>query len=110
MINTAGYKVWPAEVESILYKNPKVLEVAIISKPDIRKGETVKAVVVIKKKYKDKTSEQSIISWSKKNMSNYKVPRYIEFKDKLPRSGSGKIQWKILQDKEWEIQKKYEKK
>lgn len=102
MINAAGYKVWPAEVEAALYKHPDIKEVTIISAPDDRRGETVKAVVVLKEGRKGKVSEQDIIDWSRGHMAAYKVPRMVEFVDALPRSGSGKIQWRLLQEKEWE--------
>ncbi len=101
MINAAGYKVWPAEVEAALYKHPDIKEVAIISAPDARRGETVKAVVVLKDPAKGKTSGKEIISWSRKHMAAYKVPRSVEFADALPRSSTGKIQWRALQEAEW---------
>lgn len=99
MINSAGFKIWPAEVEGILYKNKNIKEVAIISSPDERKGEIVMAAIVLKDEIK--TSEEEIISWSRENMSAYKIPRKIRFMNSLPRSGSGKIQWRELQDEEW---------
>ncbi len=105
MINAAGYKVWPAEVEATLYKHPDIREVAIISAPDPRRGETVKAVIVLEDRAKDKVSAEEIIAWSRGHMAAYKVPRTIEFSDALPRSGTGKIQWRALQEKEWEKQK-----
>ena len=100
MINAAGFKVWPAEVESILYKNPKIKEVAIISSPHQRRGETVKAIIVLKDQFKN-TTDKEIISWSKENMAAYKVPRLVSFVPNLPKSGTGKIQWRSLQEEEW---------
>ncbi len=102
MINAAGYKVWPAEVEMTLYKHPGIKEVAIISSPDTRKGETVKAVVVPQDEFREKISGDDIINWARENMAAYKIPRSVEFIDALPRSGTGKIQWRLLQEKEWE--------
>lgn len=99
MINSAGFKIWPAEVEGILYRNKNIKEVAIISSPDQRKGEIVMAAIVLKDGIQ--TSEEEIISWSRENMSAYKIPRKISFMNSLPRSGSGKIQWRELQDLEW---------
>lgn len=99
MINSAGFKVWPAEVEGILYKNKNIKEVAIISSPDQRKGEIVMAAIVLKDGIQ--SSAEEIISWSRENMSAYKIPRKISFMNSLPRSGSGKIQWRELQDLEW---------
>jgi fatty-acyl-CoA synthase len=102
MINAAGFKVWPAEVEATLYKHPDIKEVTIISAPDTRRGETVKAVVVLREDRKGQVSADDIIEWSRGHMAAYKVPRLVEFVDALPRSGTGKIQWRALQEKEWE--------
>ncbi len=101
MINASGYKVWPAEIEATLYKHPQIREVAVISSPDSRRGETVKAVVVLKDEHKGQISADDIMEWSRLHMAAYKVPRLVEFADALPRSGTGKIQWRALQDKEW---------
>jgi fatty-acyl-CoA synthase len=102
MINASGYKVWPAEVEAALYKHPDIKEVTIISAPDARRGETVKAVVVLKDDRRGAVSAENIMEWSRGHMAAYKVPRIVQFVDALPRSGSGKIQWRLLQEKEWE--------
>jgi fatty-acyl-CoA synthase len=101
MINAAGYKVWPAELEATLYKHPDIKEVAIVSAPDERRGETVKAYVVLKDAAGSKVSAAEIIAWCREHMAAYKVPRLIELIDALPRSGTGKIQWRTLQEKEW---------
>ena len=106
MINASGYKVWPAELEATLYKNSDIKEVAIISVPDQRRGETVKAVVVPADHAKETISADDIIAWSRKHMAAYKVPRIVEFSDALPRSGAGKIQWRTLQEAEWANSKK----
>ena len=102
MINASGYKVWPAEVEAALYKHPDIREVAVISAPDPRRGETVKAVVVLKDERQGQVSAEAIMEWSRLHMAAYKVPRMIDFVAALPRSGTGKIQWRTLQEKEWE--------
>ncbi len=102
MINASGFKVWPAEVEATLYKHPAVKELAIISSPDPRRGETVKAMIVLNSSAKNSTSEEDIISWSRKQMASYKIPRLVQFVTELPRSGSGKIQWRLLQEAEWQ--------
>lgn len=101
MINAAGYKVWPAELEATLYKHPQIKEVAIISSPDQRRGETVKAVVVPTDQARGSVSADDIIAWSREHMAAYKIPRVVEFVDALPRSGTGKIQWRALQEQEW---------
>jgi fatty-acyl-CoA synthase len=101
MINAAGYKVWPAELEMTLYKHPDIQEVAVVSAPDARRGETVKAFVVLKSKSLGQVSAEQIIQWARQHMAAYKVPRAVEFVEALPRSGTGKIQWRVLQEKEW---------
>jgi fatty-acyl-CoA synthase len=100
MINAAGFKVWPAELEATLYRHPGIKEVAIVSAPDERRGETVKAYVVLNDGASD-VSEESLIAWCREHMAAYKVPRHVEFIDALPRSGTGKIQWRTLQEREW---------
>ena len=100
MINASGYKVWPAEVEALLYGHPAVHEVCIISAPDERRGETVKAVVVLAAGH-DGTTADDILDWCKNNMSAYKCPKLVEFVDSLPKSPAGKIMWRALQEQEW---------
>jgi fatty-acyl-CoA synthase len=101
MINAAGYKVWPAELEGTLYKHPDIKEVAVVSVPDERRGETVKAYVVLQEAARGKLSGGDIVEWCRGHMAAYKVPRLVEFVDSLPRSATGKIQWRTLQEKEW---------
>jgi fatty-acyl-CoA synthase len=100
MINAAGLKVWPAEVEAMLYGHPDVQEACIISARDARRGETVKAVVVLKAASIGKVTAEDIIAWAHGKMAAYKVPTQVEFIDALPRSATGKIQWRVLQERE----------
>ncbi|CAN7229897.1 long-chain fatty acid--CoA ligase [Rhizobacter sp. LjRoot28] len=100
MINASGFKVWPAEVEMLLYKHPAVQEACIISSQDAYRGETVKAVVVLRADAKGKTSPEDITNWAKDHMAAYKVPKIVQFVDTLPKSGSGKVMWRLLQDQE----------
>ncbi len=100
MINASGYKVWPAEVESLLYSHPAVQEVCVISVPDERRGETVKAVVVLAAG-QENTHAEAILDWCQANMSAYKCPKLVEFVDSLPKSPAGKIMWRALQEAEW---------
>jgi len=102
MINASGFKVWPAEVEMLLYKHPAVQEACIIAARDAYRGETVKAVVVLRADAKGKTGAEDIIAWARENMAAYKVPKIVEFVDALPKSGSGKVMWRLLQDQEAE--------
>ena len=101
MINAAGMKVWPAEVEAAMYRHPAIKECCIIASPDPRKGEAVKVVVVLKNEFSCTTGEE-ILTWAKTQMATYKAPRLIEFTDALPRTGSGKLMWRALQEREWE--------
>ncbi|MEO8153035.1 MAG: long-chain fatty acid--CoA ligase [Rhizobacter sp.] len=102
MINASGFKVWPAEVEMLLYKHPAVQEACIIAARDAYRGETVKAVVVLRAEAKGKTTEQDITDWARDHMAAYKVPKIVQFVDSLPKSGSGKVMWRLLQDQERE--------
>jgi len=100
MINASGYKVWPAEVESALYEHPAVHEACVIAMADERRGETVKAVVVLKPAHRGRVTEQDIVAWSRDRMAVYKAPRTVQFADTLPRTGTGKIDWRTLQERE----------
>ncbi|THC42424.1 long-chain fatty acid--CoA ligase [Massilia sp. Mn16-1_5] len=99
MINASGYKVWPAEVEALMYRHPAIREVCVVSGVDARRGETVKAVVVLKDGLHGQVTEQDIVEWSHANMAAYKSPRIVEFREALPKSGTGKVQWRALQDR-----------
>ncbi|MFZ4478838.1 MAG: long-chain-fatty-acid--CoA ligase [Rhodoferax sp.] len=98
MINASGFKVWPAEVESAMYEHPAIHEACVIGVEDAQRGETVKALVVLKPDQRGKVSEQDIIDWSRQRMAVYKAPRIVEFIDSLPKSGTGKILWRELQE------------
>ena len=101
MINAAGFKVWPAEVESLMYRHPAVQEACVIAARDARRGETVKAVVVLRKGWGGRIADAELIDWCRQNMAAYKIPRLIEFADSLPKSGAGKILWRELQEREY---------
>jgi fatty-acyl-CoA synthase len=100
MINASGFKVWPSEVELMLYKCPGVQEACVIAARDAYRGETVKAVVVLRPEARGRTTAEQIIAWAREHMAAYKVPRIVEFADALPKSGSGKIMWRLLQERE----------
>jgi fatty-acyl-CoA synthase len=100
MINASGYKVWPAEVEALMYRHAAIKEVCVIGAYDARRGETVKAIVVLDPRGAGGVSEQDIVDWAHDNMAAYKAPRIVEFVDALPKSGSGKILWRTLQEEE----------
>jgi fatty-acyl-CoA synthase len=100
MINASGYKVWPAEVEALLYHHPAILEACVIAASDAKRGETVKALVVLKPEQRGAITEQQVIDWAHAHMAAYKSPRIVEFVLSLPKSGSGKVQWRELQEQE----------
>ena len=100
MINASGYKVWPSEVELLLFKCPLVQEACIIGTVDAYRGESVKAVVVLRAESRGKATEQDLIDWAREHMAAYKVPRTVAFVDALPKSGSGKVMWRLLQEQE----------
>jgi fatty-acyl-CoA synthase len=97
MINCAGFKVWPAEVEAMLYAHPAIQEACVIGARDAYRGETVKAVIVLKDK---KATAAEIIDWAREKMAAFKVPRIVEFVDALPKTATGKILWRELQERE----------
>jgi fatty-acyl-CoA synthase len=100
MINASGYKVWPAEVEALMYRHPAIQEVCVIGTPDARRGETVKALVVLQPAQAGSVTEQAILDWAHEAMASYKAPRIVEFVQSLPKSGTGKILWRQLQELE----------
>ncbi len=99
MINASGFRVWPAEVELMLYKHPAVQEACIIASRDAYRGESVKAVIVRHHEHATVTAEE-IIDWAREQMAAYKYPRVVEFVDALPKSGAGKVLWRALQERE----------
>jgi len=99
MINASGFKVWPAEVELLMFRHPAIQEACVIGTKDAYRGESVKAVVVLRPTHKD-TTGQEIIDWCRENMAVYKIPRAVQFVDALPKSGSGKVMWRLLQEAE----------
>jgi fatty-acyl-CoA synthase len=100
MINASGFKVWPAEVENMMYAHPAIQEACVIGVPDAYRGETVKAFVVLKDASRGRLSESEIIDWCRANMAAYKAPRVVEFRDSLPKSAAGKLMWRQLQTSE----------
>jgi fatty-acyl-CoA synthase len=100
MINAAGFKVWPAEVEALMFRHPAIQEACVISARDAYRGETVKAIVVLRQDARGTLSESDIVDWCRDNMAAYKYPRIVQFTDVLPKSGSGKVMWRSLQEAE----------
>ena len=98
MINASGFKVWPAEVEAMMYQHPAIQECCIIAARDPYRGETVKAVIV--RKPGSDAAPEDIMQWAHAKMAAYKVPKMVEFVDALPKSATGKVMWRTLQEKE----------
>ncbi|MFE9328798.1 long-chain-fatty-acid--CoA ligase [Nocardia sp. NPDC052278] len=100
MINASGFKVWPAEVEAVLFQHPAVQEACVISAKDDYRGETVKAIIVLRPEVAHSTTATDIIEWARNQMAAYKTPRIVEFVASLPKSAAGKIMWRTLQEQE----------
>jgi long-chain acyl-CoA synthetase len=96
MINASGYKVWPREVEDLLYTHPAVREVAVIGVPDSERGETVKAFVSLKAGAS--VTPEELITYGQETMAAYKYPRIVEIIDELPKTTTGKILRRQLRD------------
>ncbi len=96
MINAAGYKVWPREVEDVLYEHEAVRESAVVGIPDEYRGETVKAFVSLKAGAS--TTAEELIAHCKARMAAYKYPRSVDFVDELPKTVTGKILRRELRD------------
>jgi long-chain acyl-CoA synthetase len=88
MILVSGFNVYPNEIEQVVSLHPRVLECAAVGVPDDRSGETVKLFVV---KRDASLSEDEISRYCRDNFAAYKCPKYIEFRDDLPKSNVGKI-------------------
>jgi long-chain acyl-CoA synthetase len=95
MILVSGFNVYPNEVEDVIAKNPKVLEVAAIGVPDVHSGEVVKVVIV---KRDPSLTEKEVIDFAKLSLTNYKVPKQVEFRTELPKTNVGKILRRALRD------------
>jgi long-chain acyl-CoA synthetase len=91
MINTAGFKVWPREVEEVLYEHPAIRLAAVVGVPDDYRGEAVKACVVVKDEHRGRLTEREIIDFCRGRLSTYKAPRIVEFRDALPLTTTGKM-------------------
>lgn len=96
LIKVSGYSVFPEDVEALLREHPGVQQVAVSGVADPNKGEVVKAFVVLRPELREAMTADSLIAWSRENMSAYKVPRYIEFRDELPTTASGKVLRRLL--------------
>lgn len=100
VIKCKGFPIFPAEVEDILHKHPHVRAAAVIGVPHPRVGEVAKAFIVIDPEVRGRISPQAIQDWAKENMTDYKVPSQIEFREELPTNLVGKVLRRILKEQE----------
>jgi long-chain acyl-CoA synthetase len=98
MIDRAGFKIWPRDVEEVLFTHPAVADAAVIGVPDEKRGETVKAFVVLKEGKQAKPEE--IIAYCKDKLAYYKVPQFVEFRASIPKTMIGKTLHRALQEEE----------
>ena len=101
VINAAGFKVWPREVEEILYQHPSIRVAAVLGVPDEYRGETVRAVVCLKEGHSyesEDVARQDILAHCQAHLANYKIPRIVDFRDELPVSAAGKVLRRVMRD------------
>jgi len=98
LIKCGGFQVWPREVEEILMMHPAIAEVCVGGIPDPRRGEEVKAWVVLKEEHR--ATEEELHNFCREKLTGYKVPRFFEFRTDLPKTLVGKVLRRILQDEE----------
>jgi long-chain acyl-CoA synthetase len=98
MIIAGGYNIYPADVEAVLFEHPKVMEAAVIGVPHERRGETVKAFIVLKAG--ETATDEEIMTFCREHMAAYRIPRIIEFRDELPKSIVGKVLRRELREEE----------
>jgi long-chain acyl-CoA synthetase len=98
ILGAGGFNVYPREVEDVLYEHPKVLEAAAVGVPAGEKGERIKAFVVLKPG--QTATEEELIAFCRENLAPYKVPRYVAFRDELPKTLVGKVLRRALRDEE----------
>ena len=97
MIKVSGFNVYPNEIENVLASHPKVLEVAAVGMPDAKSGEVIKVFIV---KKDPGVTEQELRAFCHTNLTNYKVPKYFEFRADLPKTNVGKILRRALKEEE----------
>jgi len=101
ILGAGGYNIYPREVEEVLYEHPAVQECAVVGVPiSVEKGERVKAFAVLKEG--EQASEEDILAFCRENLAPYKVPKYVEFREDLPKTMVGKILRRVLLEEEQE--------
>lgn len=102
MVLVSGFNVFPNEVEEVIARHPSVAEVAVIGVPSEETGETVKAFIVLKKN--QQLTSDEVVAFCHESLTNYKVPKKIEFRDELPKTNVGKISRRVLKDEQLDRQ------
>lgn len=100
LIKFRGYSVFPKEVEELVGGHEAVSEVAAAGLPDADSGEIIKVWVVLRPEFKGKITEKELLEWAKQNMTHYKVPKLLEFRDDLPKTLVGKVMRRTLQEED----------
>ena len=98
-INVSGFKVWPRDVEDVLYQHPAVKEAAVVGVPDPYRGETVKAFVALKDDHIGKVNPDELITFCKKRMAAFKYPRIVEIIGEVPKTPTGKFLRRVLKER-----------
>ncbi len=102
MIISGGVNIYPAEVEQVLQQHPAVADVGVFGIPDEEWGETVKAAVeLVEGERPSPELESEILTFGREHLASYKVPRSIDFEEKLPRHPTGKLYIRSLRDRYW---------
>jgi long-chain acyl-CoA synthetase len=96
MINRSGFKIWPSEVEQLLYRHPAVMEVAVYGVPDVEGGEAVAAAIVVRPG--QSPTQEQIIEYCRSQLAVYKAPSRVGFVNELPKSTTGKILKRVLRE------------
>jgi len=100
LIIASGYKVWPRDVEDVIYQHPAIRETAVVGVPDSYRGETVKAYVALKSGEENSIQPEDIISFCKERLAAYKYPREVEIVSEIPKTLTGKILRRVLRQKD----------
>ena len=98
LINVSGFKVWPRDVEDVLYQHPAVREACVVGVPDDYRGETVKAYISLREDYEGEVSPDEFIEFCKQRMAAYKYPRIVEIMPEIPKTLTGKFLKRVLRD------------
>ncbi len=98
MIIAGGYNIYPVEVDGVLFDHPKILEACTVGVEDAYRGETVKAFVVVKDG--ETLTQEAVIEFCRKNLAAYKVPKFVEFIDELPKTAVGKVLRRKLKERQ----------